>query len=102
MSLTVELTRAGSEALPGVDGEKTLFRSLEGTILQVDCRKQELTVAAEGRHWNFVLAEDCQLWFHGESAPLRAFHPLERIRVFYQTQDRRHLALALYVWEFFP
>jgi hypothetical protein len=75
------------------------MESIQGTIQRVDYRRRELWVIALGQVWEFVVSEDCRLWFNGTPAILRCFHPLDPVVVIFGRYSAESVAKVLYSWE---
>jgi hypothetical protein len=88
-------------ALKRTDGG---VRSLDATIARVNYLTGELWVVGDDGFRALTLSDGCRLWFNGRSAPLRCFHPLDRIRVRYTDSGSGFVAEALDLWaeEFEP
>lgn len=98
MSPTIESIHAPLHASTNPGGRDPPLQSLEGTIQRVHYRARELRVIAEGRPWEFILADDCRLWFNGQIAPFRCFQPLDHISIVFE-DDGCHLVVhAMSLW----
>ena len=73
------------------------IQSLDATIARVNYRTGELWVVGDGKLRELTLSDRCQLWFNGWLAPLRCFHPLDRIRISYTDDGFCLVAEALYL-----
>ena len=71
----------------------------QGAIQRIDYKRRLLRVIADGRVWEFVVAEDCRLWFNGTPAVLRCFHSLDPVTVFFEEKESGFLAGMIYAWE---
>ena len=73
--------------------------TLEGTLKRVDYKKRQLSLVARVDTWTLTLAPDCELWFNGEPAILRCFHPLDRVQVSYEEGSSGPVLTAMYGWD---
>jgi hypothetical protein len=72
---------------------------VRGTVQRVNYGRREVRVIAHDQAWEFVVAEDCQVWFDGTPAPLRCLHPLDPVYVLFEEQEAGYLARVIYAWE---
>ena len=88
---------------PGRDPVNTAtWHIAEGTMKRVDYRNKEFSIVA-GQHVRyFTLDSESRLWFDGQPAVLRCFHPLDHVRILFLERDERDsisIIKAMYAWE---
>jgi hypothetical protein len=79
--------------------ETGAMRTVEGIMKRVDYRKREFSIVAGQQVCYFSLDSESQLWFDGQPAVLRCFHPLDRVRIVYHERDSISVIKAMYAWE---
>jgi hypothetical protein len=92
-------TLTTNESPSCVKDESATLGIAEGTMKRVNYRKKEFSVVAGQDVCYFVLDSESRLWFDGQPAVLRCFHPLDRVRIVFLERDSISVIKAMYAWE---